>query len=370
MKFQITIIGAGVIGLSIANELSKYYKDILVLEKWEHFGEETSSRNSEVIHAGIYYPKGSLKAQLCVAGNESLYSYCEEFGVPYRNCGKLIVASSVEDLPRMEEIYNNANELGARNLRILNKKETLELEANLKIEGSILSPSTGIIDSHSLMQSFEANAINRGVDIIYGHEVKSIAKKGNWIIGVESVDGDNFEIETEIIINAAGLHSDKIAEFAGIDIESQGYKINYAKGHYFKLNPSKNNIVDRLIYPIPNKNTTGLGIHITKDLGDGVKLGPDVHFLDENVVDYSFKENLKEAFYESVSSYLNNFSIEDLQEDYTGIRPKIQRPGESQKDFIIKKEENQFEGLINLIGIESPGLTCSIEIAKYVKNLI
>lgn len=369
MKFQITIIGAGVVGLAIANELSKHYSDILLVEKWGHFGEETSSRNSEVIHAGIYYPKDSLKAKLCVAGNESIYGYCNELNIPHKKCGKLIVATNQGDLERLNQIYNNANELGARNLEIIDKKASLSLEPNLKVEASILSPSSGIIDSHSLMQSFEANSIKNGVDIIYGHEVISINKNQNWQLTLKS-DEDEFEIETEIIINSAGLHSDKIASLAGMEIKKENYELTYAKGHYFKLKASKNNIVNRLIYPIPNKNTTGLGIHITKDMGDGVKLGPDVHFLEGKELDYSFNEGLEEKFYQSVSSYLNNFSIDDIVPDYTGIRPKIQKPGEAQKDFIIKKEENQFENLINLIGIESPGLTCSIEIAKYVKNLL
>lgn len=371
MKFQITIIGAGVVGLAIANELSKYYNDILLIEKWGHFGEETSSRNSEVIHAGIYYPKDSLKAKLCVSGNETLYSYCDKFSIPFKKCGKLIVACTEDDLNSINKIYNNANDLGARDLKILSKNETLSLEPNIKAEASILSPSTGIIDSHSLMQSLEANSLNNGVDFIYNHGVIEISKNQNWLLKVKSIDDDIFDIETEILINSAGLNSDKIAEMAGIDIDEYHYRLHYAKGHYFKLSSSKSGLVSKLIYPIPNKNITGLGIHVTKDLGDGIKLGPDVQYLQNNKIDYDFNENLKEDFYLSVSRYLKGITINDLVPDYTGIRPKLQKEGESQRDFIIKKESDKsFENLINLIGIESPGLTSSLEIAKYVKNLI
>lgn len=276
MKFKITIIGAGVVGLSIANELSKFYDNILLIEKWGHFGEETSSRNSEVIHAGIYYPKNSLKAKLCVAGNESIYSYCKEFNIPYKQCGKLIVACSYDDLSSIDSILKNANELGARDLEVLDKMKTSQLEPNLLAEASILSPSTGIIDSHTFMQSLEANSISRGVDFIYDHEVIEISKNQNWQLKVRNSDDEIYDIETELLINSAGLSSDKIAEMAGINIEEFGYKLHFAKGHYFKLSSSKSGLVSKLIYPIPNKNITGLGIHITKDLGDGVKLGPDV----------------------------------------------------------------------------------------------
>jgi len=370
MKYNFVIIGAGVVGLAIAAELSKHYKDILLIEKWGHFGEETSSRNSEVIHAGIYYPKDSLKAKLCVAGNQSIYEYCDKYSIPYNNCGKLIVNTS-KDNERLESIFNNANELGARDLKILNKNEIQKLENNLKVESAILSPSTGIIDSHSLMQTLEAEAINNGVDVVYSHEVINLDNITNWKITVKDDEGSEFEIETEYLINSAGLHSDKIAKMTGLDIDDLGYRLQYAKGHYFKLNPSKNTLVNRLIYPIPNKNTTGLGIHVTLDMGGGVKLGPDVRYLDNNSLDYTFDDELKEKFFDSVFSYMGNFTIEDLNPDYVGIRPKIQKQGEAQKDFVIKNEsENGFPNLINLIGIESPGLTCSLEIAKLVKNLI
>lgn len=371
MEYQIIIIGAGVVGLAIAAEISKEHSNILLIEKWGHFGEEISSRNSEVIHAGIYYPKNSLKAKLCVEGNQSIYNYCAKFNIPFNNCGKLIVCPNNSNLEDLEKIYNNANELGARDLKILSKKDTLNLEKNLNAEGSILSPSTGIIDSHSLMQSLEAEAINNGVDIIYEHEVTQINKSSNWEIFIKDREENEYKIISELIINSAGLSSDKIAEMCGLDIKKLGYELHYAKGHYFKLSPSKNNIVNKLIYPIPNKNTTGLGIHVTLDLGGGVKLGPDVKYLKEKTIDYSFDERLKEEFYTSVSSYLNGIEISDLYPDYTGIRPKIQMEGESQKDFVIKREsENGEPDLINLIGIESPGLTCCLEIGKYVRKLI
>jgi L-2-hydroxyglutarate oxidase LhgO len=372
MKYKIIIIGAGVVGLAIAWELSKYHKDIAVIEKWGHFGEETSSRNSEVIHAGIYYPKNSLKAKLCVSGNQSLYDFAERYSVPYNKCGKLIVATTETEIDKLENIYNNANELGARDLRVLNQNETLEYEKNIVAYSSILSPNSGIIDSHSLMQSLEALSISNNVDFIYNYKVTDIFYNNNWKVKVcdaENYANNEFEIESEILINSAGLSADKIAQMIGLNTDDAGYTLNYAKGHYFKLSSKFNNYVKKLIYPIPPQNTTGLGIHITLDMGGSLKLGPDVHYLDENIADYTFIPDLKSKFYIAVNSYLKNISIEDLSEDYTGIRPKIQKQGEPQKDFIIKKEDG-YNDLINLIGIESPGLTCSLEIGKYVRDLI
>ena len=370
MKFQIAIIGAGVVGLAIANELSKYYSNIILIEKWGHFGEETSSRNSEVIHAGIYYPQNSLKAKFCVEGNISIYEYCEKFNIPHQRCTKLIVASSKDELYKIDEIYNNACQLGARELKIIGKSEAETLEPNVKVEAAILSGSTGIIDSHSFMQSLETNSIKNNVDIIYNHKLISIHQSNNWQLTLQSSDGDEFEIESEVIINSAGLSADIVAEMSGIDIYAQNYKLYYAKGHYFKLKASKNNLVQRLIYPIPSKNFSGLGIHVTKDLGGGVKLGPDVFYLPNNEIDYSFEPNLKEKFFEAVSQYLQGVSIDDLEPDYTGIRPKLQKQGEAPKDFIISKDLVGQSYIINLLGIESPGLTSSLEIAKYVKSLL
>ncbi len=368
MKYKIIIIGAGVVGLAIAYELSKYHKNIAVIEKWHHFGEETSSRNSEVIHAGIYYPKDSLKAKLCVEGNESIYNFADKYSIPYKKCGKLIVASSNNEFDTLELIFNNANQIGARNLKILNQKETNKYESNINATASILSPSSGIIDSHSLMQTLEALSINNQVDFIYNYEVSNIHYNNNWKIKVKQNE-EEFEIESEILINSAGLSSDKIAEMVGININEKKYNLHYAKGHYFKLSSKYDNYVKKLIYPVPPKNTTGLGIHVTLDLGGALKLGPDVHYLDENKIDYSFQDGLKQKFHTAVSSYLKNINIDDINQDYTGIRPKLQQKGEPQRDFIIQKEEN-YKDLINLIGIESPGLTCSLEIGNYVRNLI
>jgi L-2-hydroxyglutarate oxidase LhgO len=370
MDAEITIIGAGVIGLAIAEQVSGKHKEVFLIEKHLSFGQETSSRNSEVIHAGIYYTRNSLKAKLCVEGKWLLYDYCKKYGVPYRNCGKLIVATSEEEIEIIEGIRHTAIRNRVDDLVMLGREQIAELEPNIFAVKAIYSPSTGIVDSHSLMKQYETNAINNGCQIVYGSEVTGIDQiKNGYKIKLLDADKKKFSFTTSIIINSAGLTSDKISEMAGI--KDDNLKILFCKGEYFRVNPPKNKLITRLVYPVPHQNMEGIGIHVTVDMGGGVKLGPDVRYLESNVYDYKLTASKQEAFFKSAKKFLPFLEFDDIVPEMAGIRPKIQKPGEPLRDYYIMEETKRgYPGFINLIGMESPGLTSSIAIAKYVDKLI
>ena len=369
MDAEITIIGAGVIGLAISEKISQHYRDVFVLEKHLTFGQETSSRNSEVIHAGIYYAKDSLKAKLCVEGNRLLYNFCDRYEIPYNNCGKLIVATDQEEVERLEGIRNTAAMNGVF-LKICGTEDIAEMEPEIFALRALYSASTGVVDSYRLMKQLETNTINNGGQIAYGSEVTSIIKiKEGYEITIPDADGKMYTFTTHVVINSAGLASDQISGMAGIKDES--LKIVFCKGEYFRINPPKNKLVNRLVYPVPNKNMEGIGIHVTIDMGGGVKLGPDATYLDSNIYDYRVTPSKQEAFFRSAKKFLPFLEFDDIAPEMAGIRPKIQKRGEPQKDFYIKEESDRgFPGFINLIGMESPGLTSCMAIAKYVNGLL
>jgi L-2-hydroxyglutarate oxidase LhgO len=370
MDSEITIIGAGVVGLAIAEKVSEKYKNVFLIEKHTSFGQETSSRNSEVIHAGIYYTKDSLKAKLCIEGKGLLYDYCKKYGVPFNNCGKLIVATSEVEISVIEGIRQTAMNNGVDDLIVLEREQISELEPNIFALKALYSPSTGIVDSHSLMKQYETNTVNNGCQIVYGSEVTGISKiKNGYEITIYDSDKKIYSFTSEIVINSAGLTSDKISEMVGINDEN--LKILFCKGEYFRINPPKNRLINRLVYPVPHQNMEGIGIHVTIDMGGGVKLGPDVKYLESNIYDYKLTASKQEAFYKSAKKFLPFLEFEDIAPEMAGIRPKIQKPGDPLQDFYIKEEGGRgFPGFINLIGMESPGLTSSIAIAKYVEKLI
>lgn len=369
MDAGITIIGAGVVGLAIAEEISANHLNVFLIEKHTTFGQETSSRNSEVIHAGIYYPEGSLKSRLCVEGNPMLYEYCRKYDVPFKNCGKLIVATTDEEKQTIAGIQQTAAINGVE-LLMYEREQIAELEPNIFALKALFSPTTGIVDSHSLMKRYETNALNNGAQIVYGSEVTAISMiPGGYSITLLDSDKTEYTFTSEIVINSAGLTSDKIAEMAGIHDEN--LKIHFCKGEYFRINPPKNRLINRLVYPVPHHNMEGIGIHITVDMGGGVRLGPDVKYLETNEYDYRLTPSKQEAFWLSAKKFLPFLELDDISPEMAGIRPKIQKKGDPQRDFYIAEESRRgLPGFINLIGMESPGLTSSIAIAKYVNTLV
>jgi L-2-hydroxyglutarate oxidase LhgO len=368
-RADIAIIGAGVIGLAIAAQVASEDREVYVLEKNETFGQEISSRHSGVIHSGIYYPEGSLKARMCVAGNHTLYELCERYGIGHRRLGKLIVATSDKETQELQTLLERGQRNGAEGLRILSKQEMKQAEPNVEGVAAILSPSTGIIDSHALMKYFIAKAKDGGVQIAYQTKVVGIEKVADeYKVTVEDSTG-KFSFMTRIVINCAGLHCDKVAELAGIDIAKAGYKLHYCKGEYFRVGGGKNTLVKRLIFPVPPTKVTGVGIHVTFDLEGRMRLGPSIRYVDN--IDYAVDNQHKQLFYGSVRKFLPFIDYDDLEPEMAGIRPKLQEPGGDMKDFVIGDESDKgLPGFIDLIGIESPGLTASPSVAEYVASLV
>lgn len=369
MDYDVIVIGAGVVGMAIAETLSKVGMSAAVIERNRSFGMETSSRNSEVIHAGIYYPKDSLKARLCVPGNRSIYEWCDKYNVPHNRIGKYIVAVNEDELEELENIYKRGKDNGVEGLEHTTLERLRAEEPNVIGKGALWSRDTGIVDTHKLTESIAQSASENKCDFAYKHNVISIEQvAGGYSLSINSSDGDEFKITAARIVNSAGLDSDKVAAMAGIDTNNTN--LHYCKGHYFRVSASKGKLVKHLIYPVPPKHGAGLGIHVTLDLAGGLKLGPDTIYMDERIQDYSVPEALRQKFYDSVSKYIIGIEPDDIYPDQSGIRPKLQGKGEGFRDFIIREEsEAGFKNFVNLIGIESPGLTSCFEIAQMVKDL-
>jgi L-2-hydroxyglutarate oxidase LhgO len=366
------IIGAGAVGLAVAVELSKRFpgRHIVMLERHPKFGQETSSRNSEVIHAGIYYPTGSLKARLCVEGNRLLYGFCSQWNVPHERMGKLIVATTDDEISTLESLLATGMENGVADLKMVDRSYLARHEPQVNACAAIYSPSTGIVDAHQLMARLEWRALQQGVMCVYQHEVLGIqSAPRSHAVRYRGPAGQDETVVCQWLINSTGLSSDHIAGLAGIDIDRAGYRLFPCKGEYFKIPHAKSLLVSRLIYPPPFKDLRGLGIHVTKTLDGMVRLGPNAFYVDE--LDYTVDDDHALPFYNSVKAYLPFLTCDDLQPDMAGIRPKLQAPGTPIRDFVIRHEtEHGLQGLINLIGIESPGLTSCLSIARMVGDLI
>ncbi|MBS4027382.1 MAG: NAD(P)/FAD-dependent oxidoreductase [Ignavibacteriales bacterium] len=365
---EVTIIGAGVVGLAIASRLSQKSSRVAVLEKNEKYGMETSSRNSEVIHAGIYYPPDSLKAKLCVEGKNELYSICLENNIAHKQITKIIIATSESEIPTLELLYHNGMANGVE-LQMLDAKETNKLEPDITAVASIFSPSTGIISVHGLMDYFFHSIKNNGATLQHNCEVVGIEKISSGYKIFVKENGNRSSFTSEKIINAAGLFSDRIAGMAGIDIDGAKYRLTYCKGSYFAVTPSKSKLISRLVYPVPLVET--LGVHALLDLGGRLKFGPDLEYLSKNTIGYTVDEKKRSDFSKAIQRMIPSITEDDIYPDMSGIRPKLQKMGEPQRDFVIVHEkERGLEGFINLIGIESPGLSSSPAIARYVEKMI
>lgn len=358
------VIGAGVVGLAIARRLALAGREVIVLEAESSIGNHTSSRNSEVIHAGIYYPTGSLRARLCIAGKHALYDYCASHGIHHRRITKVIVATADDEIPTLKKYQQQAERNGLTDLRWLGREEVNALEPNVVAVAGLLSPSTGIIDSHGLMLAYQGDAENHGAAIVFGSPVTGGQVTGQ---GIElSVGGaEPMRIRAKLVVNAAGLTAPALARsIAGIPPASIPPQ-HYCKGHYYVL--SGKAPFNRLIYPVGS----GLwhGVHVTLDLGGQVKFGPDLTWQDE--LDYSFDESREASFYQAIRHYYPDLKDGTLQPGYTGIRPKITAQGEPAADFMIQgPREHGVRGMVNLYGIESPGLTSSMAIADHVAGLL
>ncbi len=353
------VVGAGVVGLAIARALALSGREVMVVEAAEGIGTGTSARNSEVIHAGIYYPAGSLKAKLCVQGRHMLYAYCAEKGVAHKRIGKLIVATSQEEISKLTDILHKARVNGVDDMELLTAAQAQALEPALFCTAALLSPSTGIIDSHGLMLAYQGDAENAGAQCVFHTPLESGKVRSEGGFDLQFGGAEAMSLSCNVLINASGLHAPTLARrIEGIPASSIPTEY-LCKGSYFTLQTRAP--FTRLIYPTPHH--AGLGVHLTLDLGGQAKFGPDTEWIDK--VDYDIDPSRCEGFYEAVRSYWPDMQDGTLSPGYTGIRPKISGPHEPAADFMIAGPATHgVPGLVNLFGIESPGLTSSLAIAQ------
>ncbi len=362
-KIDCVVVGAGVVGLAVARALALQGREVLVLEAASAIGTRASSRNSEVIHAGIYYAPGSLKARLCVEGRQALYAYCVERGVAHRRCGKLLVATSDAQVAHLQATMARAAANDVQDLVLLSAEQAMAMEPHLACKAAIHSPGTGIIDSHAYMLALQGDLERAGGVVVFNTALAQ-AECAQAAIKIIAIDGTT--LQAKCLVNAAGAQAQELARrFAGLP-PGLVPPSHYAKGNYFTL--SQRAPFSRLIYPVPE--AAGLGIHLTLDLGGQARFGPDVEWVDspdDLVVDPSRSE----SFYAEIRKYWPALADGALVPDYAGIRPKIQAPGEPSRDFLIQgPADHGVPGLVNLFGIESPGLTSALAIGRHVSQLV
>lgn len=354
------VVGAGVVGLAVARALAMAGREVIILDAAEGIGTETSSRNSEVIHAGIYYPANSLMARFCVAGRRMLYPYCDEKGVPHRNCGKLIVATNEREDAMLAGIQARAEANGVEGMRVLTAAEAMAMEPNLQCTSALHSPATGIVDSHSYMLALQGDAENAGATAVFFSPMVGGRVAGR-AMEVDVGGADPMTLRCTLLINAAGLHAPFVARHIHGMPPDRVPTEYFAKGNYFTL--AGRSPFSRLIYPVPVPG--GLGVHLTMDLGGQAKFGPDVEWID--TIDYTVDPQRSDSFYAAVRKYWPGLKDGALQPGYAGIRPKIVPKGAPAQDFVVQGPQTHgVAGLINLFGIESPGLTASLAIADHV----
>lgn len=364
---ETVIVGAGVVGLAIARTLAEAGQEVMVIEQHELIGSETSSRNSEVIHAGIYYPPGSLRAQLCVEGKKRLYRFCEENGVPHRRCEKLLVATAENQLPKLKAIRETAARNGIDDLVELSADSARQLEPEVRCVAALLSPSTGIIDSHGLLLALQGHAEANGAHIVLNSPVAAVNAETPGLFSLSiGGPGENQTIITcRKLVLSAGLHASQLAETISFPSGYRPRSTYYAKGQYYAL--AGRSPFTRHIYPMPQG--AWLGLHATVDLSGRCKFGPDIEWIPE--IDYAFEPEKLEKFLDFIRSYYPELDAARLHPDYTGIRPKLYREGEPVPDFAIDAEaQHGHAGLVMLFGIESPGLTAALAIGDYVARLL
>ena len=372
-QLDCVVIGAGVIGLAVAREMALQGRETILLERESAFGTVSSARNSEVIHAGIYYPKDSLKAKLCVEGNRLLYEYCRTHQVSTQPYGKLIVASDDSQINDLQAILYKAQNNQVPDIKMISGDEAKTLEPQLQCSAAILSSSTGIVDSHGYMLSLLGGFEDAGGMLAYQSPLMSAKPVGNnasegFILEIGGADG--MQIQTPLLINCAGMSAPAIAQKIEGLAADQIPKAYFAKGNYYSL--SGKSPFHHLIYPIPEPG--GLGVHLTLDMGGQAKFGPDVEWLDienEGQIDYTVNPSRGDGFYEAVRRYWPGLKDGSLQPDYSGVRAKIVPPNAPAGDFYFNgPQDHGLQGLFNLYGFESPGLTSSLAIAKHLEGLI
>jgi L-2-hydroxyglutarate oxidase LhgO len=365
---DVVVIGTGAIGLACAAVLAGSGRSVVVLERHRRTGQETSSRNSGVIHAGLYYPTGSLKAILCVEGRQLLYARCARHALPHRRCGKIVVATDDDERRKVEKIHAQALANGVGEVRLLDGPEVTRLEPEVRAVAGLLSPDSGIVDVHALLDSYRREAESVGAVLALDNAVTALEPRaGGWRVRACTSSGEQSDMKARWVVNCGGLEATRLAAMAGLDVRALGYEQKLCKGDYFRIAWRRTGLPSRLIYPTPVR--AGLGIHITFDMGGKLLAGPDTEYIDR--VRYDVDPAKANRFGEALRRYLPAIRDEDLATDYAGIRPKLQGPGEPFRDFVIEEAGTHgAPGLINLLGIESPGITASEAIGRRVAAII
>ncbi len=362
-QMDVLIIGAGAVGLAIGYELAGTCGDVVVVEKEDSFGRHTSSRNSEVIHSGIYYPQNTDKALLCLEGNGMLYDFCQKYDIPHANCGKIVVATKEDELVALEALHRNGVNNRVEGLQLIDGDQCHEIEPTVTAIRGLWVPSTGIFDTHSYMKRLADLIEEKDGFVIYDMPVENIEKIEDGY-RVHFPGGEIFQ--TRILINCGGLFSEQIAKMAGIDTVASDLQIHWCKGEYFKTTHLSG--IKHLVYPMPDPQGKFLGIHLTINLNGEVRFGPNAYYVNE--INYAMDERNKPEFLAAVTQYID-VDPEFFSPDDCGIRPKLQKPGGAFRDFYIREEsERGLPRFINLMGIESPGLTASLAIAKKVRGIL
>mmetsp|Transcript_22078 Transcript_22078/g.89527 ORF Transcript_22078/g.89527 Transcript_22078/m.89527 type:complete len:369 (-) Transcript_22078:661-1767(-) len=364
-KVDVIVVGAGVVGLAIARELAlERGREVLILEQHESFGSETSSRNSEVIHAGIYYRPGSLKAKTCVEGNKLLYQYCAARAIAHKRTTKLIVATEPDEVAKLESIRANSRSNGCETLRWMTGTEVRQLEPEITCRAALFSPATGVVDSHSFMLSLLGDAEAAGSTAVFCTEVTGGEIDSSSPVKIEAQSGgETTQLDANCVINAAGLHALSLAgRIRGINLNNLP-KMQFSKGNYFGITGRPK--ISRLIYPVPV--TGGLGVHLTLDLAGRVRFGPDNEQVSE--IDYRVNPGRATEFYRSIRRFWPGLEDGSLTPDYSGIRPQLSIAGGNFRDFLVTSAGSRGQ-LINLFAIESPGLTAALSLAKHVARMV
>ena len=359
MDVDLVVIGAGVVGLAVAQRMARGGRSVLVLEQESSIGQHCSSRNSEVIHAGIYYAPGSLKAQLCRQGRDLLYDWCRAHAVPHHTIGKLLVAVTEDEIPALKKLQANA---AANGVELLwhSADDVAAREPQVRAVAGLFSPLTGIVDSHALMQSFEAALQVAGGELYCNTRVAGLESISGGLRVTGSSAGEPFTVSARQVVNAGGLFAQQVQAAAGA---GEIPPLQLCQGRYF--NYSGRSPFSHLVYPMPEANAAGLGVHATLDLGGQLRFGPDVRYIDQ--LDYQVDEGLRDAFAGAIRRYWPDCDAERLQPAYAGVRPKLSGPGEPARDFVIQDHNTHgIVGLVSLLGVESPGLTASLALAEQV----
>lgn len=379
---DVIVVGAGVVGLAVAMALAREDRTVFVLEREGHFGAGVSSRNSEVVHSGIYYEPGSWKARLCVAGNRAIRERSKEGRFPFRDTGKLIVAVDPDEVPALEGLVATGAENGVPGLRLVDGEEVRQIEPAVRAVAAIVAPTTAVLDVHGFMRYLAGMSTDGGVQFVFGARLTAAQPlAGGYRVQVSYGDGSSDTITTRSVVNSAGLESDRVAGLVGLDVEEAGYALEWVKGNYAGVGNGKQRLIGRHIYPAPvyhgvqasagRSAFAGLGVHATIGVDGRVRLGPDVEYLPERREQYAVRPGTAEAFFESSQRFLPFLEPDDVTPESAGIRPRRALARRGFADFVIAEETDRgLPGWVNLVGIESPGLTCALPIAEEVGALL